>query len=302
MPARHSMRFRRPAGGWDFSRGIDTQTINDIGPQACHGRLVNLPTRAVVGTRWTGREQCWRHAPQRLRRDPFSRRRSGRLRLASGFLLDRAGRSAQRRLCAASDLRCRRGLAAALRAAAAGRARSRRSLSLPRPSPIRPTPTTRAQRRSTGILRARRGMGRLSLQSARVSDLRTLDLQQAPRRQRHFVLVAPSADPDDAAGLPDIQRSARLRHAALSGGPASAGVAGGEGFRLRHRHGRGPGRRRRRADRAVSHGADRIASGIPHARHARCAGGLYATGWPAVLSRRQRLLLAHRARQGARRI
>ena len=50
--------------GWDFSRGIDTQEINDIGPQACRGRLVNMPTRAMVGTRWTGREQCWRHAPR----------------------------------------------------------------------------------------------------------------------------------------------------------------------------------------------------------------------------------------------
>lgn len=50
--------------GWDFCRGIDTQDIHDVGPQACHGTLVNTPTRAVVGTRWTGREQCWRHAPQ----------------------------------------------------------------------------------------------------------------------------------------------------------------------------------------------------------------------------------------------
>ena len=59
------MRF--PATCWQagtFRAGIDTQEINDIGPQACHGRLVNMPTRAVVGTRWTGREQCWRHAPQ----------------------------------------------------------------------------------------------------------------------------------------------------------------------------------------------------------------------------------------------
>jgi N,N-dimethylformamidase len=48
--------------GWDFSRGIDTQAVHDIGPQSCHGRLVNMPTRAVVGTRWSGREQCWRHA------------------------------------------------------------------------------------------------------------------------------------------------------------------------------------------------------------------------------------------------
>jgi N,N-dimethylformamidase len=49
--------------GWDFSRGIDTQTAHDIGPQARHGKLVNMPTRAVVGTRWRGHEQCWRHAP-----------------------------------------------------------------------------------------------------------------------------------------------------------------------------------------------------------------------------------------------
>jgi N,N-dimethylformamidase len=49
--------------GWDFSLGIDTQSLFDIGPQARHGNLVNLPTRAVVGTRWSGRENCWRHAP-----------------------------------------------------------------------------------------------------------------------------------------------------------------------------------------------------------------------------------------------
>ncbi len=49
---------------WDFSRGIDTQTIHDTGPSSCHGRLVNMPTRAVVGSTWTGREMCWRHAPE----------------------------------------------------------------------------------------------------------------------------------------------------------------------------------------------------------------------------------------------
>jgi N,N-dimethylformamidase len=50
--------------GWDFSLGIDTQAITDIGAQARHGRLVNLPTRAVVGAKWSGREMCWRHAPR----------------------------------------------------------------------------------------------------------------------------------------------------------------------------------------------------------------------------------------------
>ncbi len=53
-----------PLAGWDFSQGIDGQTIHDVGPHACHGRLVNMPTRAMVGTLWSGHEQCWRHAPR----------------------------------------------------------------------------------------------------------------------------------------------------------------------------------------------------------------------------------------------
>src|SRR5690242_18112943 len=49
---------------WDFAIGIPTQIVTDTGPQACHGRLINLPNRAMVGAGWTGKEMCWRHAPQ----------------------------------------------------------------------------------------------------------------------------------------------------------------------------------------------------------------------------------------------
>ena len=129
-----------------------------------HGRHALDRPRAVLASR-----------AARLRRNPFPRRRSGRLWLAGGFLLDRAGRSAQRCLCAASDLRCRRGLAAAIRAAApSGAVRTDRvpGLDLHLSGLRQP----RAQQRRSRILRARRGMGRLSLQSARLSDLRTLDL------------------------------------------------------------------------------------------------------------------------------
>jgi N,N-dimethylformamidase len=49
---------------WDFSRDIQSERILDRGPQALHGRLRNLPTRAVCGSRWTGDETCWRHQPR----------------------------------------------------------------------------------------------------------------------------------------------------------------------------------------------------------------------------------------------
>ncbi len=59
---------RLPAGApvhaaWDFSHDIGGTEIADIGPQGCHGRVVNLPTRGVVGALWSGRETCFRHAP-----------------------------------------------------------------------------------------------------------------------------------------------------------------------------------------------------------------------------------------------
>lgn len=49
---------------WDFSRGIETTRVEDIGPHGLHGRLVNLPARAMTGSNWDGGEMCWRHAPE----------------------------------------------------------------------------------------------------------------------------------------------------------------------------------------------------------------------------------------------
>ncbi len=48
---------------WDFSQDISGTQIVDTGPQRRNGRVVNLPTRGVVGARWSGQETCWRHAP-----------------------------------------------------------------------------------------------------------------------------------------------------------------------------------------------------------------------------------------------
>jgi N,N-dimethylformamidase len=48
---------------WDFSSGIDTWSITDIGSHGLHGTLHNLPMRAVRGSRWTGEYDAWTEAP-----------------------------------------------------------------------------------------------------------------------------------------------------------------------------------------------------------------------------------------------
>lgn len=49
-----------PMAAWDFSVGIGTDAIDGTHP----GRLVNLPTRGVRGSRWSGAEMDWKHAPR----------------------------------------------------------------------------------------------------------------------------------------------------------------------------------------------------------------------------------------------
>lgn len=49
---------------WDFSVGIDTQSITDRGPRGLGGRLVNIPCRAMRGARWSGAEMNWQNAPR----------------------------------------------------------------------------------------------------------------------------------------------------------------------------------------------------------------------------------------------
>jgi len=48
---------------WDFARRMATLEIEDSGPNGLHGKLVNLPTRAMKGASWTGEERDWKVAP-----------------------------------------------------------------------------------------------------------------------------------------------------------------------------------------------------------------------------------------------
>ena len=58
------MREPSVVAAWDFSRNIGDVTVVDAGPNSLHGRVVNLPSRAVKGFNWSGSEQNWRHAPE----------------------------------------------------------------------------------------------------------------------------------------------------------------------------------------------------------------------------------------------
>ncbi|MDP6709680.1 MAG: N,N-dimethylformamidase large subunit, partial [Alphaproteobacteria bacterium] len=49
---------------WDFSIDVESEVVHDSGPHGMNGRLVNLPTRGMMGSNWSGREMCWRHAPE----------------------------------------------------------------------------------------------------------------------------------------------------------------------------------------------------------------------------------------------
>ncbi len=54
----------RLAAAWDFSRDIPSTEILDVSGNGRHGRLVNLPARAVTGYHWSGECQAWTERPE----------------------------------------------------------------------------------------------------------------------------------------------------------------------------------------------------------------------------------------------
>ncbi len=49
---------------WDFSVGIETQSILDKGSRGLSGRLVNIPCRGMRGSCWSGEVMNWKNAPR----------------------------------------------------------------------------------------------------------------------------------------------------------------------------------------------------------------------------------------------
>ncbi len=53
----------RPTASWDFSIDIGSSRVVDTAASSLHGRLVNMPARAVTGVAWDASEMDWRRAP-----------------------------------------------------------------------------------------------------------------------------------------------------------------------------------------------------------------------------------------------
>ena len=51
-------------GDWDFSVGIGSEDVFDVSGNERHGTIVNMPTRGVGGSNWSGRTSDWRVAPE----------------------------------------------------------------------------------------------------------------------------------------------------------------------------------------------------------------------------------------------
>ena len=49
---------------WDFAIDMSSTRVKDVGPLSLHGTLLNMPARAMTGSKWTGEEMCWKHAPK----------------------------------------------------------------------------------------------------------------------------------------------------------------------------------------------------------------------------------------------
>ena len=89
---------------WDFSRRMESLEIEDTGPNGLHGRLVNLPTRAMKGASWTGAERDWKKAPHQYAAIHFHDDDLHDCGWDDRFQLHRAGRAAG---AASTAWRCR---------------------------------------------------------------------------------------------------------------------------------------------------------------------------------------------------
>lgn len=59
------VRESNPVGVWDFSIDVNTDRACDVSGNGRHGRIVNLPARAVTGHNFRGEQTCFRLTPEK---------------------------------------------------------------------------------------------------------------------------------------------------------------------------------------------------------------------------------------------
>ena len=91
------------AGAWDFSRDVGTALARDVSGNDRHGRVVNLPARAVTGHNFRGEETCFRLAPHQYGAIHFHRDDLEDAGWAEDFALTGPRRSAERCLRCVAD-------------------------------------------------------------------------------------------------------------------------------------------------------------------------------------------------------
>ena len=131
-------------GAWDFSRRINSMDVEDTGPNALHGALVNLPTRAMKSSAWDGSERDWKKAPHHYAAIHFHDDDLHDCGWADDFSFTIPKEMKSGAYGMALSCGAHRDDHPVLRAAAEGQGDREGLLSCARPSPIRSTPTSRA--------------------------------------------------------------------------------------------------------------------------------------------------------------
>ena len=265
----------RESARWDFSRCVESSRVEDSGPHGLHGSLVNIPTRGVTGSRWTGREMCWRHAPREYAAIHFHDDDIDDCGWPAAFewTVPDATRSSTYALLLS-----------------AGDARENIPFFVVPPKGTRTAPVAVLVSTFTYTVYANHSRpewsqdpqwkadwkaqaaawGALSPQRGRSRRIRILDLQLSFRRKRDFHRLLAPSDADDADRLHHLSvlRNSRLGNAALPCRHPPHGLARGERVRLRYRHRSGAARRRRRPAELLPRGHDGHSPRVPHSRDA----------------------------------
>ena len=205
-----------PLATWNFSLNIPTQIATDTGPHAAHARLLNLPTRAMTGSNWTGAVHDWKAAPDQYGAIHFHDDDQGPLGWSEAASLQVPADWPSGFYAAHIKQRSGRGLHPVHRPPAPAAARMSRCWC--RHSATRSMAASSAPAAARKSHRARRRLGLAAANARHEPAIRAVLLQPSQRWVRRIVghpAFRPMLDTTAATVLADGSDRRRLRHRAL---------------------------------------------------------------------------------------